>query len=124
MKHNKTGSWRFIKPVYEDKIPPCQEACPAGNDIEGWIKLIQKGEYKKALWHLKREEPFPAIMGRVCFKFCETRCNRAELDQPIDIKELERFTALQVPVTEKHPDLKKYNGFKVNNMIRFMMRVM
>ncbi|UCH20852.1 MAG: hypothetical protein JSU83_20360 [Deltaproteobacteria bacterium] len=71
MLHNRTGSWRFIKPIYEDKVPACQNACPAGNDIEGWIKLFQNGEFENAYWHLKREEPFPAVLGRVCFKFCE-----------------------------------------------------
>ncbi|HOO91287.1 MAG TPA: hypothetical protein PLA74_10735, partial [Syntrophales bacterium] len=46
MLHNKTGNWRTIKPVFENKTPACQDACPAGNDIEGWIRLLQKGEYE------------------------------------------------------------------------------
>ena len=53
MLHNRTGNWRFIKPTYEDKTPACQNACPCGNDIEGWISLIQKSENEKAYWHLK-----------------------------------------------------------------------
>ena len=110
MLHNHTGSWRFIKPIYEDKVPACQNACPAGNDIEGWIKLLQKGEYEKAYWHLKREEPFPAILGRVCFKFCEDACNRIPLDQCVSIKELERFVGDQVALTTPHPELTEFNG--------------
>ncbi len=110
MLHNMTGSWRFIKPIYEDKVPACQNACPAGNDIEGWIKLVQKGEYDKAYWHLKQEQPFPAILGRICFKFCETSCNRAVLDHCVGINELERFVGDQVDLSAPHPDLPEYNG--------------
>jgi 2-oxoacid:acceptor oxidoreductase delta subunit (pyruvate/2-ketoisovalerate family) len=110
MLHNMTGSWRFIKPIYEDKVPACQNACPAGNDIEGWIKLLQKGEYERAYWHLKQEQPFPAILGRICFKFCETACNRAPLDDCVGINDLERFVGDQVALSTPHPDLPEYNG--------------
>jgi 2-oxoacid:acceptor oxidoreductase delta subunit (pyruvate/2-ketoisovalerate family) len=110
MLHNRTGSWRFIKPIYEDKVPACQNACPAGNDIEGWIKLVEKGDYESAYWHLKREEPFPAILGRICFNFCEDACNRKPLDQCVSIKELERFVGDQVAVSIPHPDLSEFNG--------------
>ncbi|MGD2269966.1 MAG: NAD(P)-binding protein [Desulfobacterales bacterium] len=110
MLHNRTGTWRFIKPIYEDKIPACQNACPAGNDIEGWIKLIQKGEFAKAYWHLKREEPFPAILGRVCFKFCEDACNRESLDQCVSIKDLERYVGEFMVPSTPHPELARLNG--------------
>ena len=110
MLHNMTGSWRFIKPIYEDKAPACQNACPAGNDIEGWIKLLQNGEYDKAYWHLKREQPFPAILGRICFKFCEATCNRTHLDDCVRINELERFVGDRVELSTPHPDLSEYNG--------------
>ena len=110
MLYNKTGSWRFIKPIYEDKVPICQNACPAGNDIEGWLKLLEKKEYEKAYWHLKREEPFPAILGRVCFKFCEDACNRTKMDQCISIKELERFIGDQVTAATPHPEIPADNG--------------
>jgi 2-oxoacid:acceptor oxidoreductase delta subunit (pyruvate/2-ketoisovalerate family) len=110
MLHNMTGSWRFIKPMYEDKVPACQNACPAGNDIEGWIKLLQKGEYDKAYWHLKREQPFPAILGRICFRFCEAACNRKQLDSCVGINELERFVGDKVELSTPHPDLPEYNG--------------
>ena len=110
MLHNLTGSWRFIKPIYEDKVPACQNACPAGNDIEGWVRLLQEGKYDKAYWHLKQEQPFPAILGRICFKFCETACNRAVLDDCIGINELERFVGDQVALSTPYPDLPEYNG--------------
>jgi len=110
MLHNKTGNWRYIKPIYEDKVPACQNACPAGNDIEGWIKLVQSKEYERAYWHLKQEQPFPAILGRVCFSFCRSLCNRAQLDASVGIKELERFIGDQVPLHTPHPDLPDLHG--------------
>jgi 2-oxoacid:acceptor oxidoreductase delta subunit (pyruvate/2-ketoisovalerate family) len=110
MLHNRTGSWRFIKPLYEDKIPPCQNACPAGNDIEAWIKLLQRGDLETAYWHLKREQPFPAILGRVCFRFCEGACNRTPLDESVSIRELERFVGDQMNPASPHPDLPDPNG--------------
>jgi 2-oxoacid:acceptor oxidoreductase delta subunit (pyruvate/2-ketoisovalerate family) len=110
MLHNKTGSWRFIKPIYEDKVPACQNACPVGNDIEGWVKLLGRKAYAEAYWHLKREEPFPAVLGRVCFKFCESACNRAALDDCVGIREMERFIADQVPAAAVHPLLPADNG--------------
>jgi 2-oxoacid:acceptor oxidoreductase delta subunit (pyruvate/2-ketoisovalerate family) len=110
MLHNMTGSWRFIKPIYEDKVPACQNACPAGNDIEGWIKLLQRGEYEKAYWHLKREQPFPAILGRICFRFCEAACNRERLDCFVGINELERFVGDSVELSTPYPNVPEYNG--------------
>ena len=113
MLHNRTGSWRFIKPVFEDKVPACQNACPAGNDIEGWIKHLEKGDYENAYWHLKREQPFPAILGRICFNFCEDACNRTALDQCVSIKELERFVGDQVPGSSDYPELPADNGKRI-----------
>jgi 2-oxoacid:acceptor oxidoreductase delta subunit (pyruvate/2-ketoisovalerate family) len=110
MQHNRTGSWRFIKPLYEDKVPACQNACPAGNDIEGWIKLLQKEETEAAFWHLKREEPFPAILGRVCFRFCESACNRAPFDSCVNIRDLERFVGERFLPAPPHPELPPDNG--------------
>ncbi len=110
MLHNKTGSWRFIRPVYEDKTPACQNACPAGNDIEAWIKLIGEKKYEEAYWRLKLEEPFPAILGRVCFKFCERQCNRNGLDGYVGINALERFVGDQVELSTPDPNLAEPNG--------------
>ncbi|MFH1135562.1 MAG: FAD-dependent oxidoreductase [Pseudomonadota bacterium] len=108
--HNLTGGWRYIKPVFEDKTPACQNACPAGNDIEGWIRLLQEGNVRRAYWHLKREQPFPAIMGRVCFRFCQGRCNRLPLDQAVQIRELERFVGDQVDPEAPNPLLGPADG--------------
>ena len=88
---NHTGSWRTLKPLYQDRLPPCNNACPAGENIQGWLYHAEEGNYKKA-WHLLMEDnPMPAIMGRVCYHPCEGSCNRTELDEPVAIHAVERF---------------------------------
>ena len=110
MLHNLTGSWRFIKPIYEDKTPPCQNACPCGNDIEAWIRLLQADKVDRAYLHLKREEPFPAVLGRVCFRFCEDQCNRAGLDESISIRELERYVGDKGLEADIQPEVPSYHN--------------
>ena len=88
---NKTGSWRTEKPVYVDRLPPCNHQCPAGEDIQGWLFHAESGNYEAAFRHLTRDNPFPAIMGRVCYHTCEGACNRAKLDTAVGINSVERF---------------------------------
>ncbi len=88
---NKTGSWRTEKPVYLDRLPPCNAQCPAGEDIQGWLFHAEGGNYEAAWRHLSRDNPFPAIMGRVCYHSCETACNRGQLDEAVGINSVERF---------------------------------
>ncbi len=88
---NKTGSWRSSRPVYVDRLPPCNATCPAGEDIQGWLYHAESGEYERAWRHLTRDNPFPAIMGRVCYHACESACNRGRLDAPVGINAVERF---------------------------------
>jgi NADPH-dependent glutamate synthase beta subunit-like oxidoreductase len=79
---NKTGSWRTEQPVYRDLLPPCNNACPAGENIQQWLYHAEDGEagYEAAWRQIMDSNPFPAIMGRVCYRPCETACNRAQLD--------------------------------------------
>jgi 2-oxoacid:acceptor oxidoreductase delta subunit (pyruvate/2-ketoisovalerate family) len=88
---NKTGSWRSERPVYVDRLPPCNAECPAGEDIQGWLYHAEGGDYEAAWRHLTRDNPFPAIMGRVCYHTCESVCNRAQLDSAVGINSVERF---------------------------------
>ncbi len=88
---NHTGSWRTSRPVYLDRMPPCNHQCPAGEDIQGWLFHAESGSYEKAWRHLTENTPFPAIMGRVCYHSCEDACNRAKLDAPVGINSVERF---------------------------------
>jgi 2-oxoacid:acceptor oxidoreductase delta subunit (pyruvate/2-ketoisovalerate family) len=88
---NKTGSWRSQRPVYVDRLPPCNQQCPAGEDIQGWLFHAESADYEAAWRHLTRDNPFPAIMGRVCYHTCEGACNRGRLDAPVGINSVERF---------------------------------
>lgn len=88
---NKTGSWRFVRPKYDEKTAPCSAACPAGEDIARIEMLTAQGMFKAAAEAVLLENPFPAVCGRVCFHPCETTCNRAELDEPVAVHRLERF---------------------------------
>jgi NADPH-dependent glutamate synthase beta subunit-like oxidoreductase len=95
---NKTGSWRTERPVYVDRLPPCNAQCPAGEDIQGWLYHAESGDYEAAWRHLVRDNPFPAIMGRVCYHSCEGACNRGRIDAAVGINSVERFlgdTALE-----------------------------
>jgi 2-oxoacid:acceptor oxidoreductase delta subunit (pyruvate/2-ketoisovalerate family) len=88
---NHTGSWRVERPVYVDRLPPCNNACPAGENIQGWLYDAESGNYEAAWRKLVEENPFPAIMGRVCFHPCETACNRVQVDEAVGINAVERF---------------------------------
>ena len=95
MLWNKTGSWRYLKPRYLNRTPPCNQRCPAGNDVEGFIRLLENGEADKALRLIREENPFPAVCGRVCYHPCESACNRSHFDDPIAIHTLERIAGDQ-----------------------------
>ena len=88
---NHTGSWRTERPVYVDRLPPCNKQCPAGENIQGWLYHAEFGDYKKAWKHLTIDNPFPAVMGRVCYHSCEGACNRGKLDEAVGINSVERF---------------------------------
>ena len=87
----QTGPQRTERPVYMDILPPCNHACPAGEDIQGWLALAQAGQLREAWQHLMRDNPLPAVHGRVCYHPCETSCNRAALDSTVSIHAVERF---------------------------------
>ncbi len=88
---NLTGLWRYLRPEYQDKTPPCQDACPANQKIEEWIRLVEDEKYGQAGQLIKQDNPFPRICGRVCFYPCEANCNRSHFDRSVAIKDLERF---------------------------------
>jgi len=88
---NHTGTWRTSRPVYVDRLPPCNHACPAGEDIQGWLYHAESGAYREAWQALVQNNPFPAVMGRVCYHPCESACNRATLDEAVNIHAVERF---------------------------------
>jgi NADPH-dependent glutamate synthase beta subunit-like oxidoreductase len=79
------------RPVYLDRIPPCNCACPAGENIQQWLYLAQAERYEEAWRALTRDNPMPAIHGRVCYHPCEDVCNRKQYDQPVSVHAVERF---------------------------------
>jgi 2-oxoacid:acceptor oxidoreductase delta subunit (pyruvate/2-ketoisovalerate family) len=104
---NHTGDWRTERPVYVSLLPPCNDACPAGENIQQWLYHAEEGggpaspggrppgtpdsAYATAWRQILADNPFPAIMGRVCYRPCETACNRAKLDAAVGINSVERF---------------------------------
>ena len=88
---NLTGSWRTARPVYVDRLPPCNNACPAGENIQSWLYHAESGGYETAWRTLTADNPLPAVMGRVCYHPCESACNRAKIDEAVGINSVERF---------------------------------
>lgn len=111
---NHTGSWRVEKPEYVHRMPPCNNACPAGENIQNWLYIAEDGAYEAAWRGLIIDNPFPAIMGRVCYHPCQSVCNRAELDEAVGINSVERFLgdhAIKMGWTIPAPTIE--SGFKV-----------
>ncbi len=86
-----SGPVRARRPDYVELLPPCNNACPAGENIQAWLALAQAGRYREAWEQLVRDNPLPAIHGRVCYHPCESNCNRASLDSAVSIHAIERF---------------------------------
>ena len=86
-----TGPIRAHRPVYKDLLPPCNHACPAGENIQAWLALVQAGQYQQAWQQIMQDNPMPAVHGRVCYHPCETQCNREQLDGAVSIHAVERF---------------------------------
>ncbi|MBZ5859334.1 NAD(P)-binding protein [Flavihumibacter profundi] len=86
-----TGPKRSRRPEYVDFMPPCNSACPAGENIQAWMAHAQEGKYFEAFQVLMADNPFPALMGRVCVKPCETGCNRNHIDTTVNIHAVERY---------------------------------
>lgn len=89
----KTGHWSPQKPWHTEKISPCREACPAGNDIPEFMYLAAEGRFDEALAEVLKENPFPGVCGRVCFHPCQAQCNRMNMEGPVEIREVERAIA-------------------------------
>lgn len=88
---NMTGSWRSKRPIFVDHLPPCNQACPAGENIQNWLFHAEEGNYHLAWQEIMKNNPLPAIMGRACYHTCESHCNRAKVDETVGIHAVERF---------------------------------
>jgi NADPH-dependent glutamate synthase beta subunit-like oxidoreductase len=109
-----TGATRTKHPIYVDFFPPCNNACPAGENIQAWLSFAQSGDYFNAWAKLTEENPMPAIHGRVCYHPCETACNRGELDSSVSIHAVERFLGdLAIAESWQFSKPGKYSNHKI-----------
>lgn len=90
-RDRSVGAVRVRRPVYLDLLPPCNNACPAGENIQGWLAKVVEGDDKGAWELLVQENPLPAVHGRVCYHPCETSCNRGLMETPVSIHAVERY---------------------------------
>jgi formate dehydrogenase (NADP+) beta subunit len=86
-----TNAMRWQRAAYVNLLPPCNNACPAGLNIQAWLSLAQAGRYEEAWRKYMEDNPLPAIHGRACYHPCESACNRQFLDQPVAVHSLDRF---------------------------------
>lgn len=77
--------------AYVSNLPPCNSACPAGENIQKYLDLVKKQEFKQAWEVIMQNNPFPAVCGRVCYYYCETKCNRIQYDETVSVHCVERF---------------------------------
>ncbi len=85
------GPFRTRRPAFVDLLPPCDNACPAGEHVQAWLALAQAGKFRAAWEALVNDNPLPAVHGRVCYHPCERGCNREALDAAVNIHAVERF---------------------------------
>lgn len=87
--------YRHRKVVAESGTSPCKSECPAHIAVQGYIKMAAQGRYREALELIKKENPFPAICGRICPRNCEAACTRSGVDEPIAVDDIKKFIADQ-----------------------------
>lgn len=107
-----TGPVRRHKPIYQDSLPPCNHACPAGENIQAWLALAQEGRNEEAWQSLTANNPMPAVHGRVCYHPCENSCNRTQVDQTVSIHAVERFLGDQALLNGWKPKFTSANSGK------------
>jgi len=92
LRHGEfSGLQRTRRPQYVDLLPPCNHACPAGENIQAWLAFAQQGRFEDAWRQLVLDNPMPAVHGRVCYHPCEDACNRERIDSVVSIHAVERF---------------------------------
>ena len=97
----RTGQWASQQPECRESVPPCNFSCPAGNNVQGFLDALAKDDVDGALKVLLQTTPFPSVCGRVCPGFCMHQCNRANFDEPVNVRALERFAGDHGHVTLK-----------------------
>ncbi len=87
---NKTGQWRFLTPVRQEKISPCRAACPLNIGIPYWVNKLKEEDWEGAWGIMRQYNPFPAVTGHVCYRYCQEECNRGFLDEEVSVAQLEK----------------------------------
>ncbi|GLZ03094.1 glutamate synthase [Actinomadura sp. NBRC 104412] len=111
-----TGNFRFYRPVYKDKLPPCNNACPTGEQIQKYLDYVKHDRFLDGYVTILEDNPMPSVTGRVCYHPCETACNRGFHDEPIGIRGVERFLGdfgLRLPENPIASTLPPLSGKKV-----------
>jgi NADPH-dependent glutamate synthase beta subunit-like oxidoreductase len=88
---NRTGIWRVNRPVFVDRVAPCHEGCPAGENIQRWLYLASSEDYHGAWLEIVADNPFPSISGRLCDHPCESVCHRGRMDGAVGVHGIEAF---------------------------------
>jgi NADPH-dependent glutamate synthase beta subunit-like oxidoreductase len=102
---NKTGSWKYLEPYFEDQTPPCVDRCPVHNDISMLMRFAEDGDFEGGARFLLKDNPFPSVLGRVCSHPCEQPCNRKAVGGAVRIQGVERFLGDYALVHNLIPEL-------------------
>ncbi len=112
-KLNSVNMSQALRPLPEPFMPPCQNTCPAGLDVNAYVLMASRGQMGESYRYLKQYTPFPGVLGRVCPHPCEAECNRGKLDDPIAINDIKRFVADSV-MADGLPDYLKAQALQEN----------
>ncbi len=108
-----TGPTRQQLPHWVASLPPCNAACPAGENIQAWLEHARAGRWRQAWWQILDDNPFPAVHGRACYHPCESRCNRGDLDAAVGIHAVERLVGDIARQEKWQPDAGEPTGHRV-----------
>ena len=108
-----TGATRRQLPHWITHLPPCNAACPAGENIQAWLEHARAGRWRQAWNRILDDNPFPAVHGRACYHPCESRCNRGELDASVGIHAVERLVGDVAREQKWQPDRGEPTGRRV-----------
>jgi Pyruvate/2-oxoacid:ferredoxin oxidoreductase delta subunit len=97
MSHNRTGLWRYMKPVITSRVAPCQQACPLSMPSPDFINDLVQGDEAGALARIMQFNPMPGITGRLCYHPCQSQCLRRKIDTNIEVQNLEKHLADTAP---------------------------
>lgn len=89
-RSNNTGHWRIFTPYHEPKLSPCQNSCPCGSQIPAWLAAVKQEQWEKAWQIMQQTNPFPAITGQVCYRYCQDSCYRQQVDEAVAIPQIEQ----------------------------------